>query len=137
DRFVTPLPEHLHCPVCLGAAYPPVVACKAEHLLCEGCADGIRRRTDQPKCPTCRERMPSKSRVSVGLRRAIDGYPYKCNHDGCKWTGSVGELSKHLIEACPYRQVKCPSCQAVCRYIDYDTHLRTACPEQYVRCPRG
>lgn len=79
DQFTAPLPDHLHCPVCLGAAYPPVVACSREHIVCRGCLVSMCQKNPRPLCPTCREHVPVVTKVSPGFKRAIESYRCACS----------------------------------------------------------
>jgi len=74
DLFTAPLPDHLHCPVCLGAAYPPVVVCSSEHIICHACLLDMIRKGVAKHCPTCRELMPASLKVSPGFKRAVESY---------------------------------------------------------------
>ncbi|BGP45188.1 hypothetical protein JCM10450v2_001005 [Rhodotorula kratochvilovae] len=137
DRFTTPLPDHLHCPVCLAAAYPPIAVCSAEHILCQGCVGDIFTTEQAPNCPTCRERMPPQLKVAQGFKRAIEGYSYNCEHDECSWVGSVGDEAQHLACSCECRLVPCPHCATAVRAKDIEAHVAAICPEAFVLCPRG
>ncbi|BGP45184.1 hypothetical protein JCM10450v2_001001 [Rhodotorula kratochvilovae] len=123
DLFTTPLPDHLHCPVCLAAAYPPIAVCSAEHILCQSCVGDIFTTEQAPNCPTCRERMPPQLKVAQGFKRAIEGYSYKCEHDSCSWVGSVGDEAQHLACSCEYRIINCKLCATPLRAKDQDAHL--------------
>lgn len=78
ERFTVPLPEYLRCPICLEAAYPPVVVCPNEHLLCAPCIDAhldaVDDEGDEPRCPLCRSPLRDELNVSPAFRRAIDSY---------------------------------------------------------------
>ena len=85
DRFAVVLPDYLHCPVCLGAAYPPVTSCSSDHIVCQSCVDEMRQADRPAQCPTCREVMPVQLKVSLGFKRAMERY------------GCVQSLSRLLL----------------------------------------
>ncbi|GAA5846503.1 hypothetical protein JCM9279_006717 [Rhodotorula babjevae] len=135
DRFTTKLPDHLHCPVCLDAAYPPVVVCSSEHTLCQECVGNVRSRGGVVQCPTCREAMQGQLKVSPGLKRLIEGYGYRCDKQDCIWVGSVVDADVHRLE-CSARSIECPSCHEshpLNRKAQHDAE----CPAAVVFCPRG
>ncbi|KPV76784.1 uncharacterized protein RHOBADRAFT_51778 [Rhodotorula graminis WP1] len=135
DQFTAVLPDHLHCPVCLGAAYPPVVACSREHIVCHGCLESMCKKGLQPLCPTCREPVPATLKISPGFTRAIESYSYKCDKGQCKWVGSVGDVPQHLKDSCKYREVEC-LCSAKYLVKDRAAH-GVECPLTSLFCPRG
>ncbi|GAA5846531.1 hypothetical protein JCM9279_006728 [Rhodotorula babjevae] len=136
DLFTTPLPDHLHCPVCFGAAYPPVIACSSEHILCSGCVVLMRQGGVPPECPTCREVMPAAFKISLGFKRAVESYSYKCEMGQCEWVGSVGDVEQHLQNSCDYRLVECSTCALKTPAKHLAAHARE-CPEAFIFCPRG
>ncbi|BGP37105.1 hypothetical protein JCM10450v2_001013 [Rhodotorula kratochvilovae] len=143
ERFTTPLPDYLHCAVCLEAAYPPVPYCTSEHMICMACLWGLwdpAEHSDQPRppCPTCRR--PSRDTfciyvVSPGLQRAIESYGYKCNKRGCTWVGSVGDEAAH-DKTCIGRLESCGYCGERQQKNEMAAH-HNVCPECPVNCPRG
>ncbi|GAA5846534.1 hypothetical protein JCM9279_006729 [Rhodotorula babjevae] len=136
DRFAVPIPDYLHCPVCLGAAYPPIVSCSSDHIVCRACV-GEMRQSDRPaQCPTCREVMPVQLKVSLGFKRAIERYGYTCEREGCDWVGSVNDLEQHLENSCEYRKIDCDLCKYRILAKDRVSHDQE-CPELFIVCPRG
>ncbi|GAA5902435.1 hypothetical protein JCM8208_006888 [Rhodotorula glutinis] len=136
DRFAGPVPDYLHCPVCLGAAYPPVVCCSSDHLVCQSCI-GEMRQSDRPAvCPTCREVMAVQLKISLGFKRAIERYGYMCDREGCAWVGSVMDLEQHLENSCEYRKINCKLCAELILAKDLIAHGHS-CPEVFIVCPRG
>ncbi|GAA5933356.1 hypothetical protein JCM3775_000664 [Rhodotorula graminis] len=136
DRFAVSLPDYLHCPVCLGAAYPPIVSCRSDHIVCQECIDEMRQDERPAQCPSCREVMPVHTKVSLGFKRAIERYGYKCEREGCEWVGSVGDLAQHLENSCEYRKIDCPLCKYGILAKDRIAHVHD-CPEVLIVCPRG
>ncbi|GAA5892318.1 hypothetical protein JCM8208_001509 [Rhodotorula glutinis] len=136
DRFITKLPDYLRCPVCLDAAYPPVVACSSEHTLCEECAGKLRLAQAPAHCPKCREVMSAQVKISPGLKRLIESYGYRCDKQDCIWVGSVADADAfHRLE-CSARDVQCTKC-----YESYPLNRKQQhddeCPGAQVVCPRG
>ncbi|BGP45195.1 hypothetical protein JCM10450v2_001012 [Rhodotorula kratochvilovae] len=135
ERFTVPLPDHLHCPVCLAAAYPPIAVCSAEHILCQSCITALFAATPAPSCPACREMMPPQLKASPGLKRAIEGYNYKCFRGGCDWVGTV-DLEEAHNSVCPYRMVDCALCEQPYQANQKAAH-EAECPSVLLDCPRG
>lgn len=74
-RFVDKeVPQHLRCPACLEAAYPPVLVCWSEHALCVPCADRYANSGSHARCPTCRQGMVFPLKPSLFIKRAIEEY---------------------------------------------------------------
>jgi hypothetical protein len=73
-RFVDKeVPQHLRCPACFEAAYPPVLVCWSEHALCRQCADHFVT-NESYACPTCRQGMVFPLKPSLFIKRAIEAY---------------------------------------------------------------
>ncbi|BGO88736.1 hypothetical protein JCM10020v2_000354 [Rhodotorula toruloides] len=134
-RFVDKeVPQHLRCPACLEAAYPPVLVCWSEHALCRQCADRFVA-NESYACPTCRQRMVFPLKPSLFIKRAIEGYKIKCENDGCSWTGTVVNEEQHS-DSCPFRKVFCRLCDSRYVFSQRDEHL-DVCTEKTIDCPQG
>ncbi|BGO88735.1 hypothetical protein NBRC10512_005182 [Rhodotorula toruloides] len=134
DRFVKKVPEYLHCPVCLEAAYPSVLVCWSEHALCATCADRLVK-AQSFACPTCRQGMVFPLRPSLLMNRAVEDYKIRCANDGCPWTGSVANDQQHS-SGCQHRKVPCKACKTLYKVSQRTEHLQV-CPEQMIECPQG
>ncbi|BGP29242.1 hypothetical protein JCM10296v2_000980 [Rhodotorula toruloides] len=134
DRFVKNVPEYLHCPVCLEAAYPSVLVCWSEHALCATCADRLVK-AKSLFCPTCRQGMVFPLRPSLLMKRAVEDYKIRCANDGCPWTGSVANDQQHS-SGCQHRKVPCKACKTLYKLSQRNEHLEV-CPEKMIECPQG
>ncbi|GAA5846512.1 hypothetical protein JCM9279_006722 [Rhodotorula babjevae] len=136
QRFVPPLPKHLHCAKCGNAAYPPAVVCSNEHLMCHECVE-IERidNPHSPTCATCSKRIRVKAPVSIGLTRAIDSYKYSCKHDKCGWVGGPFMYGDHT-RRCEYRRIKCADCALRYPMNNPAKHFKSDCLEAIVKCDR-
>ncbi|GAA6005255.1 hypothetical protein JCM10207_002915 [Rhodosporidiobolus poonsookiae] len=135
ERFVDPLPEFLHCLLCLDAAYQPVVTCSQEHIICQACYEKLRRAANQQQgCPTCRS--PCTFRESPALRRAIESFKIKCKEKRCSWTGSITDEKTHNVKECSYRPVRCLDCGKTHPFAD-KAHHHSTCPNVRISCVRG
>ncbi|BGO98348.1 hypothetical protein NBRC10513v2_002743 [Rhodotorula toruloides] len=131
-RFVDKkVPQHLRCPACLEAAYPPVLVCWSEHALCRQCAVA----SESYACPTCRQGMVFPLKPSLFIKRAIEDYKIKCENDGCSWTGTVVNEKQHS-NSCPFRKVFCKLCDSRYIFSQRDAHL-DVCTEKTIDCPQG
>ncbi|GAA6032759.1 hypothetical protein NBRC10512_005185 [Rhodotorula toruloides] len=109
ERFVTSIPEHLLCFVCMDVSYPPVVVCAVEHHMA----------------------MLMPAVQSAVLKRAIEDYKYTCRHCACDWVGCLLDERKHA-ETCTFRDTPCtiePDHVAVC------ARKLIPCPEGGPLCP--
>ncbi|GAA6005261.1 hypothetical protein JCM10207_002917 [Rhodosporidiobolus poonsookiae] len=135
ERFVDPLPEYLHCPICLEAAYVPIVVCPQEHVVCQACyANLLHSPPNRQSCPTCRH--PCTYRNSPAFKRAIESFKIRCKERRCKWTGFIGDEAGHIANQCNYRPMLCGDCGKEHTLADEERH-RADCPNVYLSCVRG
>ncbi|GAA5997033.1 uncharacterized protein JCM10292_006162 [Rhodotorula paludigena] len=137
DSFVTALPAWMHCPVCLEAAYPPVLVCGEQHIVCQSCVGDILAKKRGATCPTCRSAMAKRIEVSPLVKRAFEEYKVKCRHRGCIWVGAVSEEATHATNTCMYRRVPCTLCKVLIAASETQMHIATICPKATIVCPRG
>ncbi|BGO98350.1 hypothetical protein NBRC10513v2_002745 [Rhodotorula toruloides] len=135
ERFTTPLPEHLHCFVCLDVSYPPVIVCALEHQMCESCATELRKSSSKGRCPMCAKTMLDPVRTSGVLKRAIEDYKVTCRYTGCKWVGCLLDEPTHA-ESCDFREIPCALCKTPYAHSRSAEHM-AVCPEEFVACPQG
>ena len=101
--FITPLPSHLECEICLDVLSDPVQTSCCGQSYCKDCIGKIKK----PVCPHCRENLevfPDKKSI-----RFINELEAKCPYhimDKCQWKGSSSELKNHL-KNCDIKPVFC------------------------------
>ncbi|GAA5997042.1 uncharacterized protein JCM10292_006167 [Rhodotorula paludigena] len=137
ESFVTALPAWLHCPVCLEAAYPPLLVCAEQHIVCQACVGDILASERGTTCPTCRRAMAKRVEVSPLAKRAFDEYKYRCRDPDCDWVGSVAEEEDHARNTCLQRKVICRFCAELVTLRKQEDHVRAECPNATIACPRG
>lgn len=104
DLFVSPLPSHLKCEICLDILSNPVQTLCCGQSYCSGCIDMERR----GRCPHCRETLKTfADKKSTRLISELEIYcPYHID-DKCDWKGSPSEVADHLKQ-CSIKPVFCP-----------------------------
>ena len=68
--------EQLQCPVCLETTLPPVLQCRAGHVICSDCSTNL---SLPKKCPTCRVAMAAPAR-NLALEQLAEGLRLPCPH---------------------------------------------------------
>ena len=98
--------SQFECPVCLYYISPPILQCLNGHVICRDCYRKV-----SPKCPTCRENMPTEDNRNLALeQKAVNlGLRFPCKHRelGCQVTNLLREKSTHE-QYCQYEPYKCP-----------------------------
>jgi len=120
-EFVEDPPKYLQteCPVCLLILRDPYQVTCCGKSFCRECTERVK--ADQKPCPCCKQEVfndfPNK-----GLQQPLYGFQVRCSNkdEGCKWTGELGQLDRHLnlnsvtmeteLEGCQYAKVKCSFC---------------------------
>ncbi|BGP22038.1 TRAF-like zinc finger [Rhodotorula toruloides] len=144
DNFLDPVPQALCCPVCQDVAWPPVIACENQHVLCEQCLMNVfdappnGHLDEPPACPTCRAVADDEFETCVVGKRILEGLRYRCARHaaGREWTGSVADESNHRDYSRDYRELSCFSCGKKSFAKDGVSHTST-CPNGLVACPNG
>ncbi|KAL8286730.1 hypothetical protein RQP46_004258 [Phenoliferia psychrophenolica] len=135
ERFITPVPEFLVCPVCFDVLDDPHAVCKEEHTYCKTCVGNA-----NDGCPTCR--APRDPRPAIHLGRIIGEFELTCvnKEQGCPWTGPVSNEKEHGL-GCIYRDVACPNsvfgCDVKVQSRNLATHVSNECKHETAECPRG
>ncbi|BGO88727.1 hypothetical protein NBRC10512v2_000672 [Rhodotorula toruloides] len=132
ESFLDAVPEPL---ICAEAAYPPVIACDAEHVFCDGCLKQVRDGEGAAQgCPTCRQPL-QEQRVSMVLKRVLDGLKFKCRYggSGCEWAAAAGEEEAHAKGDCDFRLIRCEHCNGDRLAKDFPRHAHM-CAEWPVDC---
>ena len=157
--FISPLPSHLECEICLDVLNDPVQTSCCGQSYCKKCVDQLQNKV----CPHCRanlEIFPDKKSV-----RLINDLEIKCPFfigKRCRWKGCASELKNHLescdikpitcplgcgklyevrnMEAhsffCNYRLVSCKYCKEQVKHKDKLKHY-DICPEMPIQCPNA
>ena len=92
--------EFLTCLICLEIAKNAVECDACVNIMCEGCADGLKKK----ECPSCRK-ANFKPKPSILARRMIGTIPCSCPNE-CGETSTIGNLEDHL-RRCPKRTYIC------------------------------
>ncbi|BGO98351.1 E3 ubiquitin-protein ligase siah2 [Rhodotorula toruloides] len=117
DNFLDPVPPPLICPVCQEAAWPPVIACENQHVLCDDCIESMLEADDVPAlCPTCRAPLKEDFVECTLGKRIFEGLRFQCS--------------------CEYREVVCYTCREKSLAKDGVKHT-TICPSALVAWPNG
>lgn len=98
-KFVESPPSGIQteCPICcLVLRDPYLINCCGTNF-CHSCSQ--RLQDEHMSCPTCRENS-FKLFSNDSARHYLNQLHVLCTHskDGCKWTGELGELERHLKE---------------------------------------
>ena len=157
--FISPLPSHLECEICLDVLNDPVQTSCCGQSYCTNCIDQLQNKV----CPHCRaalEFFPDKKSV-----RLINDLEIKCPFfigKRCLWKGCASELKNHLkscdikpitcplgcgklyekrnMEAhsffCNHRLVSCKNCKEQVKHKDKLKHY-DICPEMPIHCPNA
>lgn len=155
--FISPLPSHLECEICLDVLNNPVQTSCCGQSYCKRCVDQLQNQV----CPHCRadlEIFPDKKSI-----RLINDLEIKCPFfigKRCRWKGCASELNNHLkncdikplecslgcgklyekrnMEAhsffCKHRLVSCKYCTEQIKYKDKLVHY-DVCPKMPLKCP--
>ena len=124
-NFVEPPPVALQteCRVCLQILHEPHFVSCCGNRFCQSCINPIK--VGGKSCPLCNaatfELMHDKQ-----LERTLKDLKVHCIHadSGCKWSGELGLLSKHLnvypesealLEGCGFVIIKCILCGYRCQ----------------------
>ena len=96
-NFVEKIPSAFQtvCPICHLLLRDPYEAKCCDTNFCNSCSQQIRAVNN--RCPIC---MKDKFTMhpNRGLKRSLGQLQVFCTHskDGCKWTGELGDLERHL-----------------------------------------
>ena len=95
-KFVTPPPAAFQtkCPICHLILREPYQTTCCGMNFCHSC---IQRVENPICCPACRGKLDLFR--NKGLRHSLIQLHVWCTHHGCKWSGELGELERHLNEA--------------------------------------
>lgn len=126
NLFISPISEHFRCCICTNIAYPPVKT-HCDHVFCKECiTEWV---TDHNSCPLDRQKLETNTlKEDKFLARLLNEYKVKCekHSDGCKWTGSLEQSSKHVEKECDYKIVSCTNenCTHSCIRLEMEEHKK-------------
>ena len=130
------------CPLCLLVLREPHQVTCCGYSYCQACVQHVQ--DARGPCPTCNctvfSTFPDKR-----LKRSL--YPFRvyCTHKegGCKWTGELGELEKHLnaqpplgelLLGCQFVEVRCAHCSCLIPRCSVEDHQAEQCPDRPFAC---
>ncbi|BGP37106.1 hypothetical protein JCM10449v2_001010 [Rhodotorula kratochvilovae] len=132
-RFAGQIPAELICPCCSLVAYPPVIVCRAAHLLCKNCSDHGGRR-----CEVCGGELLQAPLRSRAATLKLDEYTFLCRNEdlGCPWRGKVSTEERHATNLCGFRSMTCRRCKGTYRADQLRQHDEV-CPDATITCAEG
>ena len=131
-RFVVEPPVELLCALCCQLLRDPFQTQCCGRYCCQVC---LRARVSKGKpCDLCHSQV--KAFRDVNVARRVNELAVNCSNEasGCKWSGELGELGRHLL-VCSKRPVTCNVCGDSMLRKDLDTHKSTLCAKRTFRCP--
>ena len=145
-EFIERPPEALlqsECPVCLLVLREPFQVTCCGYSYCKVCIEQVRN--DNKPCPTCNGEgftsFPDKR-----LQRSLYAIHVHCTYqkEGCRWTGELGELNKHLNEdtksgehclvGCEFAKIECVHCSEFFQRRYVSSHQLDECPRRPFSC---
>ena len=124
------------CPICLGTARDPIVACCCGHWYCCFCLMQWFNQGSVRMCANCRTpNFMTSNRLPLNRSMAYNSLRVKCGYE-CGNTGTIQAIEKHEVFACERRKIRCPfpDCSVVASEADIKVHMMQ-CPKQMKFCP--
>lgn len=132
-QFVEEPPKDLKCSICLSVLRDPhLTSCCGNHF-CETCIDLIKG--GSKPCPLCQQ-PDFNSMLDKSLCRKVNELCIHCpnSQEGCKWTGDLKDVQKHLDSQCKFVQVRCSLCRTFVPKIHFSEHMKVVCPKRKFSC---
>lgn len=112
-----------HCSICNNILREPYQAICCRANFCHDCI--IEIESEGKACPACKKLTDFKTIESTILKEQLYSLLVYCAHksEGCKWTGELGRLERHInsnpqaedvLEGCPHTVIHCPFADAGC-----------------------
>ena len=151
ERFENPVPQNLHCAICLNVLKQPMQCLKNEHSFCKPCINRHLQVTQ--KCPVCIEPLtqqtlrPSRlaadllselkiscENSSRGCREFVklevlevhvgncDFNPVQCSNEGCELIVNRKDQLDHEMNECDFRLGECRICGERVSYWERNLH---------------
>lgn len=134
-KFVSTVPDHLECPICVAPLKDPVQVLGCGHRFCETCIKPVMRQRS-PSCPGCRQSI-NKDKVfeDAACRRRVLELLVKCPYVGCSWQGELRDIEGHKSK-CPYELLQCTNsnCEDKIIRMNLDTHVNSECHWRKCSC---
>ena len=148
DNFVDPVPESLHCPVCLLVLREPhLISCCGTHIcqvtilivslttifthiLFQVCIQRIQ--ANEQCCPCCRSEYYINV-LNKEKRGKVCDLRVRCVNSakGCKWVGGFGDQDRHCTSRCQYVEAMCQyGCGESYPRFMIGKHEQDECPER-------
>ena len=132
-QFVEEPPKDLKCSICLSVLRDPhLTSCCGNHY-CETCINLIK--SESKPCPLC-QKANFNSMLDKSLCRKVNELCIHCPNaqEGCKWTGDLKDVQKHLDGQCEFVQVRCFLCHTFVPKFHLAEHKTVACPKRKFSC---
>ena len=134
-NFLEAPPDELTCLICHCVARDPLQTQCCGKLYCKSCLERLRQ--NEGTCPTCRKRRFSTFSDHISYRR-IKALKLACDNEdkGCKWTGELAQLERHIAAECMFAEVPCRiGCFKTLLRCNMQEHLERECPLREYKCP--
>ena len=136
ERFATPVPENLHCGICLNVLRNPMQCVRNEHFFCNQCITRFLRQAQ--RCPNCNEHLTLQTlRPSRVIRDFVQELVIKCDNfaRGCGDSVKLENLEAHVAR-CGFSQVQCSNegCELIVNRKDQAEHEMNECNFRLARC---
>ena len=108
SRVLSDNVDEFTCKICADFAESPVVTlCANKHVFCKACLEEWFLSSNKLACPSCQEKAPygtdarfeSLKEHSPVLSRVYEKVRVRCPMEGCRWVGSISEITLHLTSA--------------------------------------
>ena len=108
SRVLSDNVDEFTCKICADFAESPVVTlCANKHVFCKACLEEWFLSSNALSCPSCQEKAPygtdarfeSLKEHSPVLSRVYEKVRVRCPMEGCRWVGSISEVTLHLTSA--------------------------------------
>ena len=143
-EFVDDPPKYLQaeCPVCLHIIREPYQVTCCGKSFCKVCIERVKAKNNP--CPCCKQDnfddFPNK-----GLQQPLYGFQVYCANKeiGCKWTGELRQLDKHLnlthsdddqLKGCEFADIKCGYCSIYVTRNKLLQHQSELCNKRPFQC---
>lgn len=139
----------VHCPACQRILRAPCQVTCCGQSFCQSCVEAFSNNS----CSNCGMGPGNfNAFTNEALEKELGKLEVYCpyQHEGCKWTGKLKKLDKHLGEekrggeeereggsnpkACPYSRVKCQVCGKTVRREELSLHATEKCLKRAYQC---
>ena len=135
-------PKYLQteCPVCLHILRDPHQVTCCGKSFCKECIG--QATSGKRQCPCCNQDSYHVY-SNKGLQQPLYQFKVHCSNKktGCKWTGELGELDKHLnlnvgneLKGCQFAKIECSYCSTVILRKRLVLHKAEICSKRPITC---